>query len=230
MRGGDFPCKTGIVPRGGKQRPMFFFNRPKPTNASIRWDKTDWKFVKEENEMRYWGHTKIPEIMREVFKFGSYGNLPSNWRAPGIAENYFQEIAKKTEKVAIETEIVDLRGIAGVKSVFKGPDDRPTGMFQYWGVLVLPFNGFFYMVQFISHNHQPNDERPSVVMAMTVNFEQRDPRYFSKQPLQRMPYDEPEWDSMFPTHPLSRVRRYLTHVENTLEVDDAVRKAKPFGS
>lgn len=40
--------------------------------------------------------------------------------------------------------------------------------------------------------------------------------------------DSDEYDELFPNHPLSRLRREFTNLRQTLYIDGAVKKSKPF--
>jgi hypothetical protein len=37
-----------------------------------------------------------------------------------------------------------------------------------------------------------------------------------------------EFDQMFPKHPLSRVRKYLKHIEETIKIDESLLKEPKF--
>ena len=47
--------------------------------------------------------------------------------------------------------------------------------------------------------------------------------------LTRLPADDEEWDSMFPDHPLSRVRRYLSSLAPSIVLAERAKGLAPFG-
>jgi hypothetical protein len=44
----------------------------------------------------------------------------------------------------------------------------------------------------------------------------------------RLPSDDEEWDALVPQHPLSRVRRHLTHIRSGLELSPDTQRLAPF--
>ena len=49
-----------------------------------------------------------------------------------------------------------------------------------------------------------------------------------QSPITRNPSDDEKYDELIPNHPLSRTRRYLARLAETIEFDEELYKTKPY--
>jgi hypothetical protein len=138
----------------------------------------------------------------------------------------------------IDTRVVD-RCLA-VRTLFKVAQGR-TGR-TYFGALTFPFRDFSYVFKIESLERGITGVRETSVFAMLMNtrasIDLRDAQltgwiddpYDSNEvgPLTRNLSERPEYDSRFPDHPLSRARCMLNYLQDTLSIDDSVKRQPKF--
>ncbi len=118
----------------------------------------------------------------------------------------------------VEVERIAVAGFAAVQAVFKIPQS-PTGM-TYVAAITIPFRDCSFVIKWQCPEFGMTGARDATVFALVAPpFDEttgepigwaRDPYDSSHQARGlRNRSDDPEWDSMFPSHPLSRLRIYL---------------------
>lgn len=143
----------------------------------------------------------------------------------------------------VSVDVVTLAcGVA--RYVHKERMPPPSLGMQYAGMLAIPFERFFTNVLFAGMEHGTTGTREAMLAAtgkvpmpgsdepppvLTNEEVERMHEAFRNAPPRRLVSDDEQWDPLFPQHPLSRVRAYLRRAQDTLAVDEAVRRARPFG-
>lgn len=161
---------------------------------------------------------------------------------PGPPDKILELRAFYREQVAavggalVEVVNANLAGVAAVRVVFKVPQE-PTGM-TYVGSLTIPFASKSYVIKFQCAETGMTGMRDTAVAAQKMEFDSetgepinwmRDPYDPSfSAPLLSNPSDDAEWDSMFPEHPLSRLRRYLRVLPSSVAIAERLRAEPPF--
>jgi hypothetical protein len=136
----------------------------------------------------------------------------------------------------VEVEHIELPPTQAVRAIFKIPQD-PTGM-TYLAAVTIPFRDCSFVLKWQCPEHNPTGLRDSTVFAIiSPSFDDdRNPVGWAQDPYDpshrarglRNRSDDPEWDTRFPTHPLSRVRSYLTPMLSGLRFSNHVASEPPF--
>lgn len=215
------------------------FRRRKPKLDSLDCDTTGWNVAQESPVQRMWA---TPD--------GSYANFQFNNVAPtfpfdltdlSAAEAFYDNQSKELGGAMISVEIDRIRDLQYLRGVFKYRSPEPGSLALYFvGILVFPFQRFSYQINtealevgttgareaavMASGDGPPqSDEPPQVVESMDEFFDQ-----VRQADLKRIPADDPKYDELIPTHPLSLVRRLQEHVISTLTYPDWLPKLPSY--
>jgi hypothetical protein len=118
----------------------------------------------------------------------------------------------------VEVERIAVAGFPAVQAVFKIPQ-TPTGM-TYEAAITIPFRDCSFVIKWQCPEFGMTGARDATVFALvSPPFDEAtgEPISWARDPYDsshlarglRNRSDDPEWDSMFPSHPLSRLRTYL---------------------
>ena len=154
---------------------------------------------------------------------------------------YYRAIAEAAGLGVIEIETLTIDRCRAVRALFKAPQE-PQGR-TYLGSLTLPFRDFSYVFKVHCAEVGATGLRDSLVFAkmMMEGSVSLSPEGDAKGwlvdpyepdlvgPMTRNQSEHERFDTMFPTHPLSRARATLAHLAATVRVDESVRRAPPFG-
>jgi hypothetical protein len=122
--------------------------------------------------------------------------------------------------------VLRVAGCPAIKVIFKVPQ-KPSGM-TYVGSLTIPFRDFSFVVKVQCEERGITGGREAVLLT----------RWLETHDLPAVlgdPTDLPDWhpeseefDAEFPGHPISRVRRVLRRVCDSLVIDEGVASAAGF--
>lgn len=135
----------------------------------------------------------------------------------------------------IETIVVD--SLLAVRTLFKMAQGR-CGR-TYIGSLMFPFRDLSYVFRIESPELGVTGIRETYVTAKLLSTQRMpedfpsgwlDDPYDSNEggPMTRNISERPEYDSLFPDHPLSRARRVLDHLHRTITIDNSVKQLPKF--
>lgn len=135
----------------------------------------------------------------------------------------------------IETIVVD--SLLAVRTLFKMAQRR-CGR-TYIGALTFPFRNFSYVLRVESPELGMTGTRETYVTAKLLATQRMpedfpsgwlDDPYDSNEsgPMTRNISERPEYDSLFPDHPLSRARHVLHHLHRTITIDNSVKPLPKF--
>jgi hypothetical protein len=137
----------------------------------------------------------------------------------------------------VEVELCAIGGLAEVREILKVPQ-KPTGM-GYLGSLMIPLANTGYMVAVACPERGITGMRDMAIFAQLLDAGDVEFADGAQQPTNWMgdPYDpsitdpparnradDEKYDSLFPDHPLSRVRGLLRQIGNSFGISD---QAKP---
>ena len=137
----------------------------------------------------------------------------------------------------VELAHVRVDQLPSIRIVFKSILDRASGRGRtYLGSLTLPFRDFSYVVKLEYREWGITGARETAVFAQRADLEDRlegwivDPSDPAPPHLARNLSEEPQYDALFPNHPLSRVRRSLDALQASLTIDAEVKALPRFVS
>jgi len=155
----------------------------------------------------------------------------------------FEQFVAQSGGALVDFEVTKIMGVEAVRQVCKFWHPAPKDMRKvYLGTLAFPFAEFCYIVRvqcietgttglqeaavslIVSQGKPaPPASEPIVVKSMEELFDR-----MKKAPVTRVLSDDEEYDAQFPDHPLTKARRYLKHLAETLVIDPALQKAEPY--
>ena len=193
-------------------------------------------------------HSQPDELDRnkEVFYLNDYDDLSINFfdLPPDITakndtefelQNSYREVARESGAAIIEVKKVKLGDFDSIKTIFKFPM-QPHGM-AYIGSYTIPFKNFSYVVKVQCIEQGTTGIRDNTIFELMIKNGKvkLNPEKNTVEGWMKDPYDESvhlplmmnlsesdEFDSQFPEHPLSRMRKFLKHIEETIKIDGSL--------
>ena len=150
---------------------------------------------------------------------------------------FYRAIAHRAGLGVLETETIVVDGHLAVRTLFKMAQGR-HGL-TYIGALTFPFRDFSYVFRVESSELGVTGIRETYVTAKLLSTQKMpevfpsgwlDDPYDSNEsgPMTRNISERPEYDSLFPDHPLSRARHVLDHLHHSITIDNSVKKLPKF--
>jgi hypothetical protein len=208
-----------------------------PSLDSVTFDASGFGFHEESDGERVWA---TPAGDRVGFRYSALKpDIDADVRSVDAIRHVARSKAAAVGAAIIEVNITTLDGCLALRQIFKFPQ-QPHGM-TYLGSLHLPFRDFNFMVKVQCHEWGLTGVRDSVIL----NEAWADGRVPSDagglHGWMHDPYDPAlnngfhynlseasEYDSRFPTHPLTRLRSVLGHLEQTIQVTSEVRRSPAY--
>ncbi len=200
------------------------------------------------------GHSEPDELHsnKKVFYLNDYDDLSINFfdLPPDITaqndteielQNNYRKVAYESGAAIIEVKKVKLGAFDSIKTIFKFPM-QPQGM-AYIGSYTIPFKNFSYVIKVQCIEQGTTGIRDNTIFELMIRNGKikLNPEKHSVEGWMKDPYDESvhlplmmnlseseEFDSQFPEHPLSRMRVFLKHIEETIKIDDSLLNEPKF--
>ncbi len=189
---------------------------------------------------------------KKVFYLNDYDDLSINFfdLPPDITakndtdvelQNNYRKVAYESGAAIIEVKKVKLGAFDSIKTIFKFPM-QPHGM-AYIGSYTIPFKNFSYVVKVQCIEQGTTGIRDNTIFELMIRNGKvkLNPEKHIAEGWMKDPYDESvhlplmmnlseseEFDSQFPEHPLSRMRKFLKHIEETIKIDDSLLNEPKF--
>src|SRR5262249_27823579 len=159
------------------------------------------------------------------------------WSDLSGLRSYCRDLANCCGKAGgiISVDVVEIEGMSALRTIYKY-QEQASAAFGYAGVLIFPFNGFYYVITIASVERGITGAREACVTFQLAKegklkieeFEEPDssgstgrikgwfqdpydPHY--KGPILRAVSDDEKYDAVWPDHPLTKVRQYLVQVQ-----------------
>lgn len=184
--------------------------------ASLQLDiDRSWTLEVDRPECRMWRNT-VPDLLALHW-------LPEPPDIPAAGMSSLRAIHRGRVEEAggglVSFDLTVIRGVPSLRVVQKLP--RATGGWLFVGSITIPFREFRFVAEVQSAERSPLGVREACVFAAMLE---------SGAELGRPCYpgawssasDEERWDRTFPDHPLSKVRRLLRWLEDSLDLDPAI--------
>lgn len=154
---------------------------------------------------------------------------------------FYRRIVSQAGLGVIEVDTILVDGCTAVRTLFKAAQ-QPTGR-TYLGALAFPFRDFSYVLKVQCEELGMTGARDAVVLTTLMKsgdtwFDTQsdkmmgwldDPYDPSETgPMTRNKSERPEYDALFPTHPLSRARWVLNHLERTVAINETIKSQPAF--
>lgn len=194
-----------------------------------------WQEIAPIEGARRWQN--VAGDQRTLHFFGIVPDLPSGPNALAELRQIYRDALAEIGGI-VEVEPVIVCGIHSVRAIFK-IRQNPTGM-TYLGSLTIPFRDCSFVIKWQCPEHGVTGLRDAGVFAVVappVDDLTGEPQGWAEDPYDptartaapRNRADDPEWDSKFPEHPLSRLRSYL-HGFGGVRLSPAAAKEPRYSS
>jgi len=157
--------------------------------------------------------------------FGIPPNLPAAKTVDEIFTMYASGLAAAAGKV-VECTIDTLARCDAVRLLLKVPQ-KPSGM-MYQGAVTLPFRDFSFVVKIQCSEHGITGVREAILFDKRCRSGEKPNIGRTGEPFPGWNPDAPEHDPAFPSHPISRLRRLLTGLEESAMLDEQIRALPTF--
>ncbi len=138
---------------------------------------------------------------------------------------YATGLAAAAGKV-VECTIDELARCDAVWLLLKVPQ-KPSGM-MYQGAVTVPFRDFSFVVKIQCSEHGMTGVREAILFDKRCRAGEKPNVGRPWEPFPEWNPDGPEYDSAFPSHPISRLRRLLKGLEESAMLDEQVHGLPRF--
>ena len=220
---------------------------------SLQLELTGWTLQQEQAESALWFDQETDVL--GVNLFNAQPDIPAPCNGPEGLRNYFRQITHAQGGGIVEVDVVRIHNIACASLIIKTPQ-KPTGC-SYQAGLIIPRESFSFVIRVQGQEGGFTGGRDAVVMVLENSNLQTEPvveKEYVEHPIfgrvlkggkimgwTKDPYepefdnialfnlsDQQKYDTKFPDSPLSRVRRKLTHIINTVNFDRDIINAVEF--
>ena len=156
-------------------------------------------------------------------------------------QNNYRKVAYESGAAIIEVKKVKLGVFDSIKTIFKFPM-QPQGM-AYIGSYTIPFKNFSYVIKVQCIEQGTTGIRDNTIFELMIKNGKvkLNPEKHTVEGWMKDPYDESiklpfmmnlseaeEFDAQFPEHPLSRMRKFLKQIEETIKINDSLLNEPKF--
>lgn len=204
----------------------------------VRFETSSWQPHGEEADVRRWVNATMPDQL-SLHYFPKIPDIPVPLTELDELRSFYRDVAITGGLGLISVDLLQLRGVSTIRLIVRSRQQL-HGM-TYLASLTFPFADFSYVAKIQCAEHGTTGVREAVVFDKWLRtWPAKDPldmmAEFSRDPydpsrrdqLMRNAAEDESLDTQFPGHPLSRVRKYLSEIESTIEFDPAIGRATPF--
>jgi hypothetical protein len=217
---------------------MFSWFKDKEINR-ISFDVTDWKIREKTSEIKIWDKD-CGEILSLNF-FDKKPDIPVSLTQIDELRSFYRNLILEAGGGIIKIETIKIKGIDAVECIFKIPM-QPSGV-TYVGSFTFPFRDKSYVLKFQCAEQGITGQRDAIIFAVDSNFdfdndnENIDPfKDWAKDPYDEtftegllMNLSESEkYDEKFPNHPLTRLRKHIKQVKQTINFGEKLHNLHKF--
>lgn len=198
----------------------WFKRRPNASLDSVSFEVSRYTFGGEDGDQRVWFTPDGDGL--GVFFFPKPPNIP-HVRTTSELEQFYRSSVCNEEVKMVEFRLMQVLDVTSVWIVVKTPQE-PSGM-SYLGSVTIPFAEFSFVIKMQCEEHGITGVREASLMLKaqqdkTVAVDDDGRISGDWQP------DDVRYDEMFPTHPISRLRRELTSIIATVRIEEVTRNEK----
>jgi hypothetical protein len=205
----------------------------------VRLDVNGWILREKNSDLKIWD-SEVGDVLSLNF-FNKTPDIPVSLSNTTELRNFYRKNITDAGGGILKVEVIDIKGLAVIECLFKIPM-QPSGML-YLASFTIPFRDKSYVIKLQCPEQVITGERDAVVFALQSNFDDEDDENFdpfkgwTKDPynetliegvLMNLSEDE-KYDEKFPNHPLSRARKHLSQIKETISFDDRLFKLSRFG-
>jgi hypothetical protein len=205
----------------------------------VSFDTAGLRFKGEINGVRVW-HTVDGDGLG-LFYFPEPPDIPKEVKSLQDFRSFYREQVAKNGGAIISVDMPLIAGNKAAQVILKF-NQKPSGMI-YLGSITLPFKNFSFVVKMQFHESGVTGMRESVIMGellkkkeISIELETKSIKGWMQDaydPAIAASWDwnkseSEEYDSRFPDHPLSRLRRMMSKIISTLRIEEAIKNEAKF--
>jgi hypothetical protein len=212
-----------------------------PSLDSIKFDAADFTFRGDEDHERVW-HTQDGDGIG-LYYFPIPPDIEADIESVADVRVNYRRLTDGSSSDLVECDTLLIDGCRAIRTIIRVPQ-QPTGM-TYLGSLTFPFRDFSFVIKVQCLERGVTGWREAVILDELLESgeirideisqagpipgwkpDSDDPAFVSRFTGNRS--EEEKYDQRFPTHPLSKVRLLLNHIQITARVADEIRSAPKF--
>ncbi|MFT5683582.1 MAG: hypothetical protein ACI8RZ_004514 [Myxococcota bacterium] len=176
----------------------------------------------------------------ELHAFNLPPDLPPARAGIASLRQRYRDLTGQVRGAIVEVEVVEIDRVQSVWTILKIPQ-QPTGM-TYMGSITVPFQSCSFVVKTVCQEVGMTGMRDTIVFAKMRQEGQVTLTDAGAEGWMADPYDpslttglcrnlseDPQHDSSFPDHPLSRARRNLAALAAGIQLDPSLHHLPGFG-
>jgi hypothetical protein len=204
----------------------------------VRLDERGWKLRDKNSDVKVWDNDS-GDVLSLNF-FNKPPDIPVSLSQVTELRNFYRKNVAEVGGGVLKIETIEIKGLSAVECLFKMPM-QPSGML-YLASFTIPFRDKSYVVKLQCPEKGITGARDSAVFALHTNFDDDDDENFDPfKGWMKDPYDESvtegvlmnlsedeQYDVKFPNHPLTRARKYMSQIKETISFDERLFKLACF--
>jgi hypothetical protein len=194
-----------------------FFRWYTPQLSDVCFHESAWELHENAADNHAWYTEKRDAARLQLFRHPP--QWPFDLRNADAARTFFDRQATSFHGAMIELEVTSIQEIEALVGVFKYRSPQPSHLGKYYvGIIWLPFRDFLFQINYESLERGTTGLREAAVAVIAEPKPEETPEpevvtsaedLFEKLrtgTIRRLPSDDPQFDAMFPDHPLTKVR------------------------
>lgn len=193
-----------------------------PSIRSISFDTAGLTFGREENDRRTWithDHDSV-----SLHFFHKKPDLGSGLRSLKELNDFYRTLLNESPAKLVDVTTVSFGTCRVIRATIKVPQ-KPSGM-TYVGSFTIPFRNFSFVAKVQCPERGTTGAREAILFDRQLG--DGNAQIDLSGANRDWNPDSPEFDSEFPQHPLSRARRLLEQIQNSISIDPETLKEPGF--
>lgn len=204
----------------------------------VRLNESGWKLREKDSDVKVWDNDSGDILSLNYFD--KPPDIPVSLSKITKLRNFYRRNVAEVGGGVLGVEVIELKGLPAIECLFKMPL-HPSGM-VYLSSFTIPFRDKSYVVKTQCPEYGITGARDSAVFALHADFDDEENENFDPfKGWMKDPYDETitegllmnlseaeEYDAKFPDHPLTRARKYLNRIKETISLDENLFKLARF--
>ena len=203
---------------------------------SISFSTAGWTPYEDTPQHRFWVNRAFQEMLSLEY-FPSRPDIPFNISQIDSLRDSMATVIQPKGGEVVELDVETIANLEALRRILKFPLNQDGRGRAYLASFTFPFESFSFVVKVQCPEIGTTGIRESVIVTKLM----RDGKLDLGQPqpgggpippeamrLINTTADSPEYDQMFPNHPLSRARAHLKQIRESLAFEDTIYDAPPF--
>ena len=209
-----------------------------PTIEDVQMTLPDWEEVHRDTNISQWQNEIGDGFSLNFFPMSPDIVAPLE-DVDGV-RSFYRSMIVPAGLGLVGCEVIEFQGLPAVELIAKAPMD-PTG-FVFLGSISIPFKNCSYVLKYQAMEGSPTGLREAMVTTLACPDPKVDGAtcrmldWFAdpydptlEYEVMRSRADDEEWDSQFPDHPLSRLRRNLNELKVKATMAKSLHELPRFG-